>query len=83
MKMNPAPPDPVQAQIFTFMPIVFTFMLGSFPAGLVIYWAWNNTLSVIQQYVIMRRNGVKVELWDNLRTTFRRGSGTKAAATKS
>lgn len=80
MKMNPAPPDPVQAQIFTFMPIVFTFMLGSFPAGLVIYWAWNNTLSVIQQYVIMRRNGVKVELWDNLRTTFRRG-GTKAAAT--
>ncbi|WP_375454629.1 membrane protein insertase YidC, partial [uncultured Methylobacterium sp.] len=62
MKMNPAPPDPVQAQIFTFMPIVFTFMLGSFPAGLVIYWAWNNTLSVTQQYVIMRRNGVKVEL---------------------
>ncbi|PJI54316.1 membrane protein insertase YidC, partial [Methylobacterium radiotolerans] len=83
MKMNPAPPDPVQAQIFTFMPIVFTFMLGSFPAGLVIYWAWNNTLSVIQQYVIMRRNGVKVELWDNLRSTFRRGNGTKAAATKS
>ncbi|MGX9982340.1 membrane protein insertase YidC [Methylobacterium fujisawaense] len=83
MKMNPAPPDPVQAQIFTFMPIVFTFMLGSFPAGLVIYWAWNNTLSVIQQYVIMRRNGVKVELWDNLRSTFRRGNGTKTAATKS
>ena len=72
MKMNPAPPDPVQAQIFTFMPIVFTFMLGSFPAGLVIYWAWNNTLSVIQQYVIMRRNGVKVELWDNLSGMFRR-----------
>ncbi len=48
---------PGQAQIFTFMPIVFTFMLGSFPAGLVIYWAWNNTLSVLQQYVIMRRNG--------------------------
>jgi YidC/Oxa1 family membrane protein insertase len=72
MKMNPAPPDPVQAQIFTFMPIVFTFMLGSFPAGLVIYWAWNNTLSVIQQYVIMRRNGVKVELWDNLRGMFKR-----------
>ena len=80
MKMNPAPPDPVQAQIFTFMPIVFTFMLGSFPAGLVIYWAWNNTLSVIQQYVIMRRNGVKVELWDNLRGTFRRGAGKNAAA---
>ena len=72
MKMNPAPPDPVQAQIFTFMPIVFTFMLGSFPAGLVIFWAWNNTLSVIQQYVIMRRNGVKVELWDNLSGMFKR-----------
>ena len=81
MKMNPAPPDPVQAQIFTFMPIVFTFMLGSFPAGLVIYWAWNNTLSVTQQYVIMRRNGVKVELWDNLRNTFKRGS--KSAPAKS
>lgn len=79
MKMNPAPPDPVQAQVFTFMPIIFTFMLGSFPAGLVIYWAWNNTLSVIQQYVIMRRNGVKVELWDNLRGTFRRGAGKNAA----
>ncbi|MFD0937945.1 membrane protein insertase YidC, partial [Methylobacterium trifolii] len=82
MKMNPAPPDPVQAQIFTFMPIVFTFMLGSFPAGLVIYWAWNNTLSVIQQYVIMRRNGVKVELWDNLRGTFRKGSAGKTTAAK-
>ncbi len=72
MKMNPAPPDPVQAQVFTFMPIIFTFMLGSFPAGLVIYWAWNNTLSVLQQYVIMKRNGVKVELWDNLRGVFTR-----------
>ncbi|MFC6046884.1 membrane protein insertase YidC, partial [Methylobacterium hispanicum] len=80
MKMNPAPPDPVQAQVFTFMPIIFTFMLGSFPAGLVIYWAWNNTLSVIQQYVIMRRNGVKVELWDNLRGTFRRGASKNVAA---
>lgn len=83
MKMNPAPPDPVQAQIFTFMPIVFTFMLGSFPAGLVIYWAWNNTLSVIQQYVIMRRNGVKVELWDNLRGMFRRKPADKNAVAKS
>ncbi|MER2264915.1 membrane protein insertase YidC [Methylobacterium oxalidis] len=80
MKMNPAPPDPVQAQIFTFMPIIFTFMLGSFPAGLVIYWAWNNLLSVIQQYVIMRRNGVKVELWDNLKGTFRRSGSEKATA---
>ncbi|MCC0804671.1 membrane protein insertase YidC [Methylobacterium sp. W2] len=83
MKMNPAPPDPVQAQIFTFMPIVFTFMLGSFPAGLVIYWAWNNTLSVIQQYVIMRRNGVKVELWDNLGGMFKKKPADKNAPAKS
>ncbi|WP_407529304.1 membrane protein insertase YidC [Methylobacterium oryzisoli] len=79
MKMNPAPPDPVQAQIFTFMPIIFTFMLASFPAGLVIYWAWNNLLSILQQYWIMRRNGVKVELWDNLRSTFWRRGAVKEA----
>jgi YidC/Oxa1 family membrane protein insertase len=72
MKMNPAPPDPTQQMIFTWMPVVFTFMLASFPAGLVIYWAWNNTLSVTQQYVIMRRQGAKVELWDNLSGMFKR-----------
>ena len=70
MKMNPEPPDPVQKQIFGWMPLIFTFMLATFPAGLVIYWAWNNLLSVIQQYVIMRKLGVKVELWDNLKATF-------------
>ncbi|MBD8892296.1 membrane protein insertase YidC [Labrenzia suaedae] len=72
MKMNPAPPDPTQQMIFTWMPVIFTFMLASFPAGLVIYWAWNNTLSVTQQYIIMRRQGVKVELLDNLKATFKR-----------
>jgi YidC/Oxa1 family membrane protein insertase len=45
-------------------------MLGAFPSGLVIYWTWNNTLSVLQQYFIMRKNGVKVELWDNLTKMF-------------
>jgi YidC/Oxa1 family membrane protein insertase len=70
MKLNPAPPDPTQQMIFNWMPIVFTFMLAKFPAGLVIYWAWNNTLSVIQQSVIMHRNGAKIELWDNLKGTF-------------
>ena len=54
-KLNPPPPDPVQAKMFQFMPIIFTFMMGSFPAGLVIYWSWNNLLSILQQYVIMRR----------------------------
>ena len=72
MKMNPAPPDPTQQMIFTWMPVVFTFMLASFPAGLVIYWAWNNSLSIAQQYVIMRRQGAKVELWDNLGAMFKR-----------
>jgi YidC/Oxa1 family membrane protein insertase len=66
MKMNPEPTDPVQKQMFTWMPVLFTFMLGTFPAGLVIYWTWNNTLSVAQQYFIMKRAGVKVELWNNL-----------------
>jgi YidC/Oxa1 family membrane protein insertase len=72
MKLNPAPTDATQQMIFTWMPVIFTFMLASFPAGLVIYWAWNNTLSVIQQYVIMRRQGVKVELWDNLAGVLKR-----------
>jgi YidC/Oxa1 family membrane protein insertase len=57
-KLNPAPADPVQAKIFMFLPIVFTIMLARFPAGLVIYWAWNNLLSISQQWVIMRRMGV-------------------------
>ncbi|KJC39384.1 insertase [Bradyrhizobium sp. LTSP885] len=70
MKLNPTPPDPTQQMIFTWMPLIFTFMLAGFPAGLVIYWAWNNTLSVLQQSFIMRRNGVKVELFDNLKSTF-------------
>jgi YidC/Oxa1 family membrane protein insertase len=70
MKLNPAPPDPTQQMIFNYMPIIFTFMLGSFPVGLVIYWAWNNTLSVMQQSAIMHRNGAKIELWDNLKRTF-------------
>jgi YidC/Oxa1 family membrane protein insertase len=72
MRMNPTPPDPTQAMIFTWMPLVFTFMLASFPAGLVIYWAWNNTLSITQQALIMKRHGVKIELLDNLKGLFRR-----------
>ncbi|MBR0695754.1 membrane protein insertase YidC [Bradyrhizobium lablabi] len=72
MKLNPAPPDPTQKIIFDWMPLIFTFMLAGFPAGLVIYWAWNNLLSVTQQSYIMRLNGVKVELFDNLKSTFAR-----------
>ncbi len=79
MKMNPEPADPVQKTMFAWMPVIFTFMLGQFPSGLVIYWTCNNTLSVLQQYVIMRRAGVKVELWDNLgRMVARIRNGGKA-----
>jgi len=53
-KMNPPPPDPVQAKIFMLLPIMFTFMLAPFAAGLVIYWAWNNTLSIAQQWLIKK-----------------------------
>ncbi|HEY1363430.1 MAG TPA: membrane protein insertase YidC [Xanthobacteraceae bacterium] len=68
MKLNPPPPDPTQAMIFNWMPLIFTFMLANFSAGLVIYWAWNNTLSVAQQSVIMHRHGAKIELWDNVKS---------------
>ncbi|NGO64739.1 membrane protein insertase YidC [Rhizobium daejeonense] len=78
MRMNPTPPDPTQAMLFNWMPLIFTFMLGTFPAGLVIYWAWNNTLSILQQAIIMKRHGVKVELFDNLKGLFKR----KPAETK-
>ncbi|MCB8839586.1 membrane protein insertase YidC [Aurantimonas sp. VKM B-3413] len=76
MRLNPTPPDPTQQMIFTWMPVVFTFMLSSFPAGLVIYWTCNNFLSIIQQSVIMKRNGAKIELFDNLRAAFRRREKT-------
>lgn len=76
MKLNPTPPDPTQKMIFDWMPLIFTFMLASFPAGLVIYWAWNNLLSVLQQSYIMRRNGVKIELFNNVKATF---AGSKKA----
>ena len=55
MAMSPPAPDPMQRRIFQFMPIVFTFIMATFPAGLLIYWAWSNILTIIQQYVIMHR----------------------------
>ncbi|MCX5496352.1 membrane protein insertase YidC [Kaistia dalseonensis] len=72
MRLNPAPADPAQQVIFNWMPVIFTFMLGTFPAGLVIYWAWNNTLSVTQQYIIMRRQGVEVNLLGNIMSSFKK-----------
>lgn len=60
MRLNPQPPDPIQAKIFMFMPLVFTFIMAPFPAGLVLYWAWNNILSMTQQWYIMKRMGVPI-----------------------
>jgi YidC/Oxa1 family membrane protein insertase len=82
MKLNPAPPDPVQAKVFAWMPVFFTFLLAGFPAGLVIYWAWNNLLSVIQQAAIMHRQGVEIPLLENLgfKTA---GNGKTATETES
>ena len=69
MRLNPAPPDPVQASLFNWMPVMFTFMLGSFPVGLVIYWAWSNTLSILQQSFIMKRHGVEIDFFGNVKNS--------------
>ncbi|MGH6872311.1 MAG: membrane protein insertase YidC [Rhizomicrobium sp.] len=65
-KLNPAPADPVQARMMTFMPLIFTAMLAAFPVGLVIYYAWSNLLSILQQWYIMHSQGVEVHLFNNL-----------------
>jgi YidC/Oxa1 family membrane protein insertase len=80
MRLNPQPPDKTQQMIFNWMPLFFTFLLATFPAGLVIYWAWNNFLSVLQQAFIMRRHGVKIELWDNLKGLISRGKPKEGPA---
>jgi YidC/Oxa1 family membrane protein insertase len=67
MKLNPPPPDPVQAAIFNWMPLIFTVMLATFPAGLILYWAWNNFLSILQQMMIMRKHGTPIDLVGNIR----------------
>ncbi len=58
-RLNPQPLDKMQARIFMFLPVVFTVILAPFPAGLVIYWTWNNILSIAQQWVIMRQAGIR------------------------
>jgi YidC/Oxa1 family membrane protein insertase len=79
MRLNPPPPDPTQAMIFHLMPVIFTFTLGTFPAGLVIYYSWNNTLSIIQQSIIMKRHGAEVNLFGNIVASFRRTPKTDKA----
>jgi YidC/Oxa1 family membrane protein insertase len=67
-KLNPPPPDPIQARMFALMPIIFTFMFATFPVGLVIYYAWNNLLSVAQQWYIMKREGADVSFFNKKKT---------------
>jgi YidC/Oxa1 family membrane protein insertase len=71
-KLNPAPADPVQQQIFAWMPWVFMFMLGGFASGLVVYWITNNTITFSQQYLIMRSHGHKPDIFGNIRKSFRK-----------
>jgi len=80
MRLNPAPPDPMQQKIFAWMPVVFTFMLARFPAGLVLYWTWNNILSFGQQALIMKRQGVDIDIMHNVGIKKVGGSVKKASS---
>jgi YidC/Oxa1 family membrane protein insertase len=71
-KLNPQPTDPIQQQVFALMPWMFMFMLGSFASGLVIYWTANNILTFVQQYTIMRSQGVEVDFFGNVKRSFKR-----------
>ncbi len=77
MRLNPTPPDPVQAMIFNWMPVFFTFLLASFPAGLVLYWTWNNLLSILQQSFIMKKHGVDINLLGNMKASLGLGKKNK------
>jgi YidC/Oxa1 family membrane protein insertase len=78
-KLNPAPADPVQARMFALMPLIFTFMFASLPAGLVIYYFWNTLLTIAQQWFIMHKEGVEVHLFEN----FKRRPSSKTPSSKS
>ncbi|MDF1669386.1 MAG: membrane protein insertase YidC [Roseovarius sp.] len=71
-RLNPAPTDPTQKMIFAWMPWVFMFMLGSFASGLVLYWIANNTITFSQQYLIMRSQGYKPDVFGNIKSSFKR-----------
>lgn len=71
-KLNPAPTDKTQAMVFAWMPWMFMFLLGSFASGLVIYWVANNIITFVQQYAIMRSQGVKPDIFGNIIAGFRR-----------
>ncbi|MEM9845136.1 MAG: membrane protein insertase YidC [Pseudomonadota bacterium] len=71
-KLNPAPTDPTQQMIFAWMPWVFMFMLGSFASGLVLYWIANNTITFVQQYIIMRSQGYSPDVFGNIKAGFKK-----------
>ena len=66
-KLNPAPTDPIQKTLFTWMPIFMIFIAANFPIGLVIYWAWNGLLSIMQQAYIMKKQGMDIALFENFK----------------
>jgi YidC/Oxa1 family membrane protein insertase len=76
-KLNPAPTDPTQAMIFAWMPWVFMFMLGTFASGLVIYWIANNMITFTQQYLIMRAQGIKPDVFGNIKSGLKRKKPAK------
>ncbi|KQI67089.1 insertase [Loktanella sp. 3ANDIMAR09] len=78
-KLNPTPTDPTQKMIFAWMPWVFMFMLGNFASGLVLYWITNNTITFVQQYIIMRSHGAKPDVFGNIKESFQRRKDAKAA----
>jgi YidC/Oxa1 family membrane protein insertase len=82
MKLNPPPADPVQQRVFSLMPWIFMVMMAPFPAGLVIYWTWNNILSIAQQSYIMKRSGVPIDLFDKMGKRFRKHQAEKEAGTR-
>ena len=82
-KLNPAPTDPTQAAIFAWLPWIFMFMLGRFASGLIIYWVANNTITFVQQYAIMRTQGVRPDVLGNIRAGIRKRTAEPSAGSKS
>ncbi|WP_435256552.1 membrane protein insertase YidC [Thioclava sp. FR2] len=78
-KLNPAPTDPVQQQVFAWMPWIFMFMLGGFASGLVLYWITNNIITFVQQYAIMRSHGHKPDIFGNIKSGFKKKEAVAVA----
>jgi YidC/Oxa1 family membrane protein insertase len=79
--LSPPPPDPIQKQVFAILPWMFVFLFAGFASGLVIYWVWSNILTIAQQYLIMRKNGVETEL-DKLIAKWRGKPATDSGVAK-